>query len=84
MTINRLLIMLQTERRLYGRVMSINMMTWSLVPAVVLPLGVVVDRFGVSTTVATSGVALTICLAAAAITFPRIYLRPVQSAAAGG
>lgn len=76
LTINRMLVLLQTERRLYGRVMSIYMMTWSLVPAAVLPLGVFVDRVGVSTTVAVSGVVLTIFLSAAAVTFPRIYLNP--------
>ena len=74
LTINRILVMQNTERHLYGRVMSIYMMTWSLVPAVVLPIGIVVDRVGVSATVAVSGVALVIVLAGAAASFPRIYL----------
>ncbi|CAN5793040.1 MFS transporter [soil metagenome] len=74
LTINRMLVMQHTERHLYGRVMSIYMMTWSLVPAVVLPIGILVDRFGVSLTVAVSGILLTAVLFAAALTFPRIYL----------
>jgi MFS family permease len=84
MTINRLLIMLQTERHLYGRVISVTMMTWSVVPAVVLPLGLAVDRAGVSTTVATCGVALTVFLAGAAVTFPRIYLSASPAVTARG
>lgn len=80
LTINRLLVMQHTERHLYGRVMSIYMMTWSLVPAVVLPIGLLVDRFGVSLTVATSGALLTIALFGAALTFPRIYLTTPASA----
>ncbi len=84
LTINRMLVLLQTERRLYGRVMSIYMMTWSLVPAAVLPIGLLVDRFGVSATVAACGVALTVILAIAAVTFPKIYLAVQQPASAGG
>ncbi|MEZ4520059.1 MAG: MFS transporter [Thermomicrobiales bacterium] len=82
LTINRMLVMQNTERHLYGRVMSIYMMTWSLVPAVVLPIGLIVDRVGVSATVAASGAALTVVLIGAAITFPRIYLAPPASAPA--
>ena len=74
LTINRILVMQHTERRLYGRVMSVYMMTWSLVPAVVLPIGIVVDRVGVSATVATSGILLVIVLVGAAVTFPKLYL----------
>lgn len=74
LTINRILVMQNTERHLYGRVMSIYMMTWSLVPAVVLPIGIIVDQIGVSITVAVSGFLLVLVLIAAAVTFPKIYL----------
>ena len=43
------------------------MITWSLVPAVVLPIGLIVDRVGVSLTVAASGVLLTLVLAGVAM-----------------
>jgi MFS family permease len=83
LTINRILVMQNTERHLYGRVMSIYMMTWSLVPAVVLPIGIIVDRVGVSATVATSGILLVTVLVAAAVTFPKIYLARTAQASAG-
>jgi MFS family permease len=83
LTINRILVMQSTERHLFGRVMSIYMMTWSLVPAVVLPIGIIVDRVGVSATVATSGVLLVVVLASAALTFPKIYLSRTVSAPVG-
>ncbi len=84
LTINRILVMQSTERHLFGRVMSIYMMTWSLVPAVVLPMGIIVDRVGVSATVATSGVLLVVVLAGAALTFPKIYLSRTVSAPVSG
>lgn len=82
LTINRILVMQHTERHLYGRVMSIYMMTWSLVPAAVLPIGVVVDRVGVSATVATCGLLLVLVLLGAALTFPKIYLARTATATA--
>jgi hypothetical protein len=55
--------------------MSVYMMTWSIVPLVMLPLGVLVDRFGASATVAVSGALLTLVVAGAALGFSRFYLR---------
>lgn len=82
LTINRILVMQNTERRLFGRVMSIYMMTWSLVPAAVLPIGVIVDRVGVSATVATAGILLVTVMLGAALTFPKIYLARTVAAPA--
>jgi MFS family permease len=45
-TINNTLIMLNTNKALYGRVMSIYMMTWSLAPLSSAPFGVVMDHIG--------------------------------------
>lgn len=75
LTLNRMLIMMQTDRKLFGRVMSVYMMTWSLVPAAVLPIGYVVDRAGAGATVFVCGVALTVFLTGLAIGFPQIYGR---------
>jgi MFS family permease len=75
LTINRMLVIERTEREFYGRVMSVYMMTWSIVPLVMLPLGVLVDRFGASATVAVSGALLTLVVAGAALGFSRFYLR---------
>lgn len=79
MTINRVLVMRQTERHLYGRVMSIYMMTWALVPAALLPIGFVVDIVGVGATVSVAGLILTLCLVSVAFKFPQIYMRDVVS-----
>jgi MFS family permease len=45
-TINNTLIMLNTDRALYGRVMSIYMMTWSLAPLSSAPFGALMDHIG--------------------------------------
>ncbi len=45
-TINNTLILLNTEKARYGRVMGIYMMTWALAPLSSAPFGVMVDRIG--------------------------------------
>jgi MFS family permease len=78
LTINRILVIQRTEREFYGRVMSVYMMTWSLVPLAMLPIGVLVDWFGVSVTLAVSGVALAIVVTCVALSFSSIYLSKHQ------
>jgi len=46
LTLNRMLVLLNTDRALYGRVMGIYMMTWSLMPVATLPMGALVDAVG--------------------------------------
>lgn len=45
-TINNTLIMLNTDRALYGRVMAVYMMTWSLASLSAAPFGALMDRIG--------------------------------------
>jgi MFS family permease len=45
-TVNNTLIMLNTDRALYGRVMAIYMMTWSLAPLSSAPFGALMDHIG--------------------------------------
>lgn len=45
-TINNTLIMLNTDRALYGRVMAVYMMTWSLSSLSAAPFGALMDRVG--------------------------------------
>jgi MFS family permease len=45
-TINNTLIMLNTDRNLYGRVMATYMMTWSLAPLSSAPFGALMDHIG--------------------------------------
>ena len=44
-TINQTLIMLNTDKALYGRVMSAYMMTWSLAPLSAAPFGALMDAW---------------------------------------
>lgn len=74
LTLNRVLVALQTERQFYGRVMSIYGMTWSLMPISLLPFGAFVDAFGVQSTVAVSGLLVAGIIAAIALIFSRYFL----------
>lgn len=55
MTINRSLLMLNTDPNLYGRVMSVYVMQWYLNPVVLVPLGALADSIGVDITIAICG-----------------------------
>ena len=59
-TINNTLILLNTDRALFGRVMSLYMMTWSLAPLAAAPFGTAVDHFGGAATMIAIGSVLTI------------------------
>ncbi|HEX5164674.1 MAG TPA: MFS transporter [Thermomicrobiales bacterium] len=74
LTINRMLVGLQTERGMYGRVMATYGMTWSLMPISLLPFGALVDIFGVSATVAVSGLVVAVFISVIAIVFARLFL----------
>ena len=58
LTMNKTLIMLNTDQKLYGRVMSVYQMGFSLMPLALLPMGAVVDDIGASITVAAAGLIL--------------------------
>ncbi|HUG16662.1 MAG TPA: MFS transporter [Thermomicrobiales bacterium] len=84
LTLNRMLVGMQTERAMYGRVMAIYGMTWSVMPIALLPYGALVDVFGVSATVAGGGILVSVFIAAVALSFSRYYLRnPIESTAPG-
>ena len=70
MTINSVLIMLHTDKQFYGRVMSVYMMTWSLMPIATLPLGALVDIVGAPATVAGAGALLAALMALVAALYP--------------
>jgi MFS family permease len=69
-TINNTLIMLNTDRALYGRVMSIYMMTWSLAPLSSAPFGALMDHIGGPTTMIFIGGVLAIFVVAMASFHP--------------
>ncbi len=64
MTINRSLLMLNTDPNLYGRVMSVYVMQWYLMPVALLPLGALSDWTGVSVTIALCGLVITLFMMA--------------------
>jgi len=59
-TLNSTMVMLNTDRAWYGRVMGVYMMNWSLMPLATLPLGALADWIGAPASVT---IASTIVLA---------------------
>lgn len=76
LTINRSMMMLNTDPALYGRVTSVQIMAWYCMPISLLPMGFVTDQIGVSLTVAGAGMLVTLLIAGAAVKFPALFLRP--------
>lgn len=58
MTLNMSLVMDHTEPEFHGRVMSVNMLTFSLMPLSVMPTGALVDVFGAPIVIGLSGLLL--------------------------
>lgn len=62
MTMNSVLLMEITDPAYYGRMMSIYMLTFSMSPVAMLPIGFFVDKFGASTTVVFCGIILSVSM----------------------
>jgi len=58
MSMNRSLLQLQTERRMRGRIMSIDLMSHGLMPLGALPIGFIADTFSVSAGIFSAGILL--------------------------
>jgi MFS family permease len=71
-SLNSTLIMTSSEPAYHGRVMSVNLMGFSLMPVAALPMGLVADRFGAPHTVAICGLAVALFVVGVA-TFVRSY-----------
>lgn len=68
MALNNTLLMVNTEPRLYGRVMSVYLLTFGFAPAATIPAGWLADQIGGPATVAGSGaIVLAVILAACAL-----------------
>jgi MFS family permease len=74
-TINRILVMEETEKAYYGRVMSIYMMTWSLMPLSLVPMGVMIDHVGAPITIGLAGLILAAIVTAITIFSPDMRRR---------
>jgi hypothetical protein len=73
-SLNSTLIMTSTEPAYHGRVMSVNLMGFSLMPIAALPLGLVADRLGAPRTVTLCGLGVTLFVIGVG-TFVRGYRR---------
>jgi MFS family permease len=69
-TINNTLILLNTERAIYGRVMSVYMMTWSLAPMVGAGIAAAADHVGASMALGSAGVVVTVVTLAVGLFYP--------------
>ncbi len=73
-SLNSTLIMTSSEPAYYGRVMSVNMVGFSLMPIASLPMGAIADRLGAPHTVAICGVLVALFILGVAA-FVRSYRR---------
>lgn len=73
MTINRTLVVLNTDEQLYGRVMGTYAMTFSLMPIAALPIGAIVDAAGAPATIAAAGSILAVAVILLSFILPRIW-----------
>jgi MFS family permease len=70
LTINNTLIFSHARRELHGRVMSVYMLTWSLMPLAALPMSILADVVGPEPTVATAGVLVALFIGGVAVLYP--------------
>ena len=70
MTLNNSLIFSQADPAFYGRVMSVYMLSWSLMPLATLPMTGLADAIGAPTTVAVAGLVVTAFIAGVAVLYP--------------
>ncbi|MDE2816506.1 MAG: MFS transporter [Chloroflexota bacterium] len=70
MSLNNTLVMLQTDQAYYGRVMSIYMMTFSLMPLAGFPMGILVDRWSAPQVVGIAGAVILLFVLAISLVMP--------------
>jgi MFS family permease len=70
MSLNSTMLMGNTDPRLYGRVLSVNLMTFAVTPIAALPLAWATDQVDPRTAVAAAGVLMALALGVAALVNP--------------
>jgi MFS family permease len=70
MVINNTLVLTYADRKFHGRVMSVYMLTFSMMPVVALPATALADVIGVERTVIGLGAALAVLMAIARVVYP--------------
>jgi MFS family permease len=83
MTINNTLIFSNAEHQFHGRVMSVYMLTWSLMPLTALPMSMLTDVVGAQATVAGAGALVALLIGSIGLLYPgyRAIGRPTAVAA---
>jgi MFS family permease len=81
MALNNTLIMMNTEPRLYGRVMSVYLLTFGFAPLATIPAGWLADQIGGPLTLAAAGAIVTLVIALATA-FPPYRRHHLSDAAA--
>jgi len=79
MTVNRMIVILNTDRHLYGRVMGTYAMTFSLMPIATLPMGALVDAFGAPRTIAGAGFLLASAVIILSFILPKLWHKDVPA-----
>ena len=84
-TLNMTMVMGVAKPEFYGRVMSIMMLTFSTMPMMAVPLGIMADRIGAASVFAIQGVVVALLLVVVAVTnssytFSRNLTAPPQDA----
>ncbi len=67
LALNSTLLVLNTDRKMYGRVMSMYLMTQSIRPISVLPMSALVDVFGAPATIGVAGLFTVVFIGAVAV-----------------
>lgn len=83
MTLNNSLIFSQADPSFYGRVMSVYMLSWSLMPLATLPMAGLADAIGAPITVAAAGLIIAVFIAAVAVLYPGYRAIGTEAAPAG-
>jgi hypothetical protein len=71
MSLNNTLLMLNADRDYLGRVMSVYMFTFSMMPLMVLPISAFADLVGVQATMVAQGLVVVAFITAVALIAPR-------------
>ncbi len=72
MSLNNTLVMLHTDQAYYGRVMSIYMMAFSLMPLAAFPMGLMVDRWSAPQVVGIAGAVILLFILAISFAVPTL------------
>jgi MFS family permease len=87
-TLNSTMVMLNTDRAWYGRVMGVYMMNWSLMPLASLPLGALADLVGAPYTLGAASALIVALILWVTLFYPAYRrvgeVRPETAAVAGG